>query len=64
MELGEKIGSRRSQATAKNVAKQATQTGLRPDGSQAKKLNLNKAPEDMTLEELYAVTGSVKPPKK
>lgn len=55
MQLGETIGSEKSQATAKNVAKQATQTGLRPDGSQAKRMNLNQAPEDMTNEELEAV---------
>lgn len=38
----------------KEVKKQAAQTGLRPDGSGAKKLDLTKAPEDMTDEELDA----------
>lgn len=54
MELGEVIGAKKSQVAAKNVAKQATQTGLRPDGSQAKRMNLNQSPETMTNEELAA----------
>ena len=61
MELGSVIGSEKSQQTAKAVAKQATQTGLRPDGSQAKRLNLNKAPEDMTVEELKAAIAQSLP---
>lgn len=61
MELGETIGSEKSQRAAKNVAKQATQTGLRPDGSQSKRLNLNKAPQDMTNEELEAVIAQSLP---
>jgi hypothetical protein len=54
MELGEVIGSQKAQVAAKNVAKQAAQTGLRPDGSQAKRLDLNKSPDAMSDEELDA----------
>lgn len=54
MELGEVIGSQKAQKTVQNVAKQAAQTGLRPDGSSAKRLDLNKAPGAMSDEELDA----------
>ena len=54
MELGKVIGSQEAVKTAKNVAKQAATTGLRPDGSTAKRLDLNKAPGAMTDEELDA----------
>ena len=54
MELGEVIGSRKAQKTVQNVAKQAAQTGLRPDGSSAKRLDLNKSPGAMSDEELDA----------
>lgn len=53
-ELADEIAGEKVEATATNVAKQAAQTGLRPDGSQAKRLNLNKAAEDMSDEELAA----------
>lgn len=56
-ELADEIGSLKSQATATRVAKQAATTGLRPDGS-AVKLNLNKAPEQMSDEELDAYLGT------
>ena len=59
MEMAEEIAASRVEKTQKNIAKQAANTGLRPDGSQAKRLNLNKAPEDMTDEELDAVLGSL-----
>jgi len=54
MELGEVIGAKKAVVAAKNVAKQARTTGLRPDGSSAKRLDLNKAPGAMTDEELDA----------
>ena len=54
MELAEEIASVKNQATATNVAQQAANTGIRPDGGAAK-LNLNKAPEHMTDDELKAV---------
>lgn len=55
IEQAERLASRLNARTVKNVAKQAAQTGLRPDGSSAKSLNLNKAPEEMTNEELQAM---------
>lgn len=63
IEQGQRLAASMSAETAKNVAKQAAATGLRPDGSSAKRLNLNKAPQDMTMEELYASIGQT-PPKK
>lgn len=53
-EQAQRLASSMTAETTKNIAKQAAQTGLRPDGSSAKTLNLNKNPENMTDEELYA----------
>lgn len=61
IEQAERLASSMTAQTTKNIAKQAAQTGLRPDGSQAKRLNLNQAPENMTLEELYASIGQKAP---
>lgn len=63
IEQAGRLAASMSATTTKNVARQAAQTGLRPDGGQAKRMNLNQAPENMTDEELYAVLGQ-KPPKK
>ena len=63
LEQAERLATRMNQETVKNVAKQAATTGLRPDGSSAKKLNLNQAPQNMSIEELYASIGQT-PPKK
>lgn len=63
IEQAERLASRMNAETVRNVAKQAASTGLRPDGSSARNLNLNRDPKDMTLEELYASIGQ-KPPKK
>lgn len=63
MELVQETAGQRNAQTVKNVARQAAATGLRPDGSSANRLNLNKDPSDMTIEELYASMGQ-KPPKK
>lgn len=54
MEFANEIASRKITESTTNIKKQAARTGLRPDGSGAKKMNLNKAPEDMTDEELDA----------
>ena len=54
MEFAEALMSERQARTVENVTKQAAQTGLRPDGSSAKSLNLNKQPGQMTDEELDA----------
>ncbi len=64
MEFVEELASQKNAETVKNVTKQAAQTGLRPDGSSAPRMNLNKAPQDMSMEELYAAAGLGKPPKK
>lgn len=58
MELADEMAGQKVATTQKNIAKQASSTGLRPDGSTAKRLNLNKAPESMTDEELEAVINS------
>lgn len=52
MEMADEIAGQKVQSTTKNIAKQAATTGIRPDGSKAKRLNLNQAPQDMTDEEL------------
>lgn len=54
-ELANLLAKEQVQTSTKNVVKQAATTGLRPDGSQSKRLNLNQRPEDMTDEELDAV---------
>lgn len=58
MELAERAAGEKVARSSKNIAKQAASTGLRPDGSSAKTLDLNKAPEDMTNEELNAFINS------
>lgn len=58
-----RIAGEKIQRSTKNIARQSAMTGLRPDGGTSKKLNLNKDPSDMTLEELYAVTGAAGPKK-
>ncbi len=63
MELVEEIASQKNLQTTKNIAQQAATTGLRPDGSSAKRLNLNRDPKDMTMEELYASIGQPMPTK-
>lgn len=54
-ELANEIAGEKTEATRTNIKKQAAKTGLRPDGSGAKKMNLSKSPETMTDEELDAV---------
>ena len=53
-ELAMEIAGQQTTTAKKNIAKQAAGTGLRPDGSATKRLNLNKAPGQMTNEELEA----------
>jgi len=57
-ELADEIANTRVAQSTENIAKQAAQTGLRPSGGAAKTLDLTKAPEDMTNEELEAVIGA------
>jgi hypothetical protein len=63
MEYADELAAHRVKQTTENIAKQAAQTSLRPDGSSTTKMDLTKNPEDMTTEELYAVLGQT-PPKK
>ena len=62
MELVQETAGQKITETTKNIAKQAAATGLRPDGSTAPTMNLNKDPSQMSIEELYASLGQ-KPPK-
>lgn len=63
MELVDAIASQKNAVSVKNIARQTAATGLRPDGSSAKRLNLNQAPQDMSIEELYASIGQAPPSK-
>lgn len=55
MELADEVASEKNSQTVKNVAKQAAATGLRPDGSKAKSLDLSKDARDMSDDELKAI---------
>lgn len=57
-ELTENVTSSKTAQTTQNIAKQAASTGLRPDGSSAKRLDLSKAPDQMTNEELNAAINA------
>lgn len=54
MELVEASAGDKVQRSTKNIARQSAMTGLRPDGSSAKRLNLNQDPSQMSNEELKA----------
>lgn len=59
-ELGEAMFSTKTTQTTQNIARQAANTGLRPDGSSVKPLNLNKTPQEMSVDELNAaITASM-----
>lgn len=62
-ELGDEIGTEKAETTTREVKKRAAQTGLRPDGSVPKKLNLNKLPGQMSDEELDAIISQAVPSK-
>jgi hypothetical protein len=53
-ELAKEIAGDMVQEKTQTIKKQAAQTGLRPDGSGAKKLNLNKPADQMSNDELDA----------
>lgn len=63
VELSTRLAKAMTAESTKNIVKQTASTGLRPDGSSAKRMNLNQAPQNMTDEELYAAIGQ-KAPKK
>lgn len=60
-ELAEEIASFKVSETTKNVVTQAAQTGLRPDGSSARGMDLNKSADEMTNEELNAAISATMP---
>lgn len=53
-ELAGALANEQVAKTSKNIAKQASATGIRPDGSKAKRLDLTKDPEMMSDDELSA----------
>jgi hypothetical protein len=63
MELASELAGEMNRKTTQNITRQAAQTGLRPDGSSVKRMDLNKAPEDMTDEELNAYIERAVPKK-
>ena len=62
-ELADEIAGEKTASASKNIIKQAAQTGIRPGGSGTKKMNLNKAPSQMSDEELDAVIALAVPSK-
>ena len=61
MEFADEVASQRIVRTTQNIASQAANVGLRPDGSSAKPLNLSKAPGDMNKKELEAAIAATMP---
>lgn len=61
MELADAMASSKTTRATQNIARQAANAGLRPDGSSVKSMNLNKAPQDMTAEELNAAISATMP---
>jgi hypothetical protein len=61
MEFSDELASQKVQQTTQNIAKQAASTGLRPDGSSPKRMDLNKAPGDMSEDELKAAIKASMP---
>lgn len=53
-EQAEAIAEAMTEKTRRNITKQAGRTAIRPDGSSAKRLDLSKAPQAMSDEELDA----------
>lgn len=65
MEFADEIARHRVENTTRNIAKQAATTGLRPDGSRTKRMDLSKDPEMMTDEELDArISQAIPSPKR
>lgn len=61
MEFSDELASQKVFKTTQNIARQAATTGLRPDGSTPKRMDLTKAPEDMSDEELQAAIKATMP---
>ena len=63
VEQAERLAARMNLNTQRKVTRQAANTGIRPDGTSAKPLNLTKAPQDMTDAELDAYIQRAIPKK-
>lgn len=61
MEFARELAEKQVAEASQNIHRQAAQTGLRPGGNTAPKLDLDKAPEDMTDDELKAKLATVFP---
>lgn len=61
MELSDEVASKKVAQSTKNIAKQASVTGLRPSGGTGKRLNLNQVPGTMSDDELKAVIAQAIP---
>lgn len=61
MEFANELATQKAQRTTQNIAKQAATTGLRPDGSTPKRMDLNKDPSEMSDEELEAAISRTMP---
>lgn len=61
MELSGALEGQRTVKTTQNIAKQAANTGLRPDGSSARRMDLTKDPSQMTDAELKAAVDLTMP---
>lgn len=65
MEFAQALAEKMTRESQTNLTKQVANTGLRPSGSAPSKgLNLSKAPEDMTDEELDAVISQSIPNRR
>jgi len=62
-ELASEMAGEKVTQSAKNISRQASNTGIRPDGSSAKGMDLSKAPQDMSDEELEAAIKASMPQK-
>jgi hypothetical protein len=61
MEYINEAASLKAAASTNNTTRQVANTGLRPDGSSARAMDLGKAPQDMTNEELEAAINVTMP---
>lgn len=64
MELADVLAGEKTQIATKSLASQVARTGIRPSGTAAKGLNLNKDAVDMTEEELDARLAITFPNKR
>lgn len=62
--LANDIGSKEADVRVTNIKKQAAKTGLRPDGTGTKKMDLSKLPSEMDDDELDAMIGLAIPNRR